>query len=88
MSRHATQLTIELKPGSYVPRYTPKTKELRADKAVITENGMESKLPLVDFQLTDEQGNTYFFALTGRILINLAAAIRGVNLRNHGAEEL
>ena len=83
----SNNLSIEIKEGNLAPRYTEKTKQLTATKAVITEKGMESGLPLVDIQLTDADGNEYFFMLTGRLFNGLSAAIKGVNLRNHGVEE-
>ena len=54
---------------------------------IITEKGMESGLPLVDLQLIDKDGKKHFVAVSGRILLTIAAAIRGSNLRNHGTEE-
>ena len=80
-------LKLELNPGTLAPRYGTEVKELKCECAVITENGMESGLPLVDFQLSDVDGNKYFFAISGRIVNSVSAAIKGVNLRNHGVEE-
>ena len=85
--KNATNLVIELKEGNEAPRYPEGTIELRIDKAVITEKGMQSGLPLVDFQITDEKGRVYYTALTGSVLNMLSAAIKGVNMRNHGVEE-
>lgn len=73
----ATSLTIKTKEGSLAPRYTEEVKELITNIAVITKEGMQSNKPLVDLQLTDAEGNQYFTALSGAILINLAAAIKG-----------
>jgi hypothetical protein len=84
-----TQLSIELLQGNFAPRYSKEVSERKLDckKVVITENGMVSGLPLVDFQLVDKDGNEYFFAITGRLVNMISAAIRGVNMRNHGCEE-
>jgi hypothetical protein len=83
-----TSLAIELVDGSLAPRYEPsKVEMLSLDKAVITERGTEGGLPLVDFQMTSIDGKEYFFAVTGRLVLSLAAAIRGVNDRNHGVSE-
>jgi len=82
-----TQLTIEIKDGTIAPRYKEDDVELTIDKAVITEKGMESNLPLIDFQMTDADGKVHFAALSGRLILSLAAAIKGVNMRNHGTEE-
>jgi hypothetical protein len=81
----STSLNIELVKGNTAPRYTTDWKQLNLDKALITEEGMESKLPLVDLQLTDSDGNTHFTMVSGRIILALAEAIQGVNLRNHGS---
>ena len=83
----ATNLNIKLVEGNVAPRYAEGTIELNIETAVITEKGMASDLPLIDFQITDDKGRVYFAALTGRVVLVLAAAIKGVNLRNHGVEE-
>jgi len=81
-------LTIELLPGKIAPRYNPKeVKELAIKKVIVTEKGTEGDLPIVDFQLEDADGNRYFTMITGRLMNQLAAAMRGVNMRNHGVEE-
>lgn len=69
------------------PRYTDATKRLELKEAIITEMGMESDLPLVDLKLTDSDGNEYFAMVSGGLLNGLSASIKGVNLKNHGAEE-
>lgn len=74
----ATSLTIKIKEGSLAPRYADGEKELITNVAIITKEGMQSNKPLVDLQLTDAEGNQYFTALSGAILINLAAVIKGV----------
>jgi hypothetical protein len=81
-------LEIKLNPGDMAPRYDPvTTKQLTAHTAIITEQGMESGLPLVDIQMTDDEGNHYFFMIPGRLINGLSAMIKGVNMRNHGTEE-
>lgn len=82
-----TTLNIQIIKGNVAPRYVNGSTELTINKAVITEKGMQSELPLVDFQMTDEAGNIYFTAISGRLINALSAAIKGVNLRNHGTEE-
>ena len=82
-----TQLAVELLPGNIAPRYTIDDCELSINKAVITEKGMQSGLPLVDLQMKDADGNINYTALSGRIVNAISAAIKGVNLRNHGTEE-
>jgi len=82
------QLDIKLNPGNVAPRYEPdKVKQLQPHTAIITEQGMESGLPLVDIQMKDDQGNDYFFMISGRLINGLSAAIKGCNVRNHGVEE-
>lgn len=81
------QLSIEIIQGSTAPRYTEKVTELSASKAVVTEQAMESGLPLVDIRMTDKDGNEYWVPLTGRIVNMISAAVKGVNLRNHGIQE-
>lgn len=84
----ATDLKVEIVRGGMAPRYDPtKTKELTLTKAIITEQGTASKLPLVDFVFTDSDGQEYFTMVTGRIINTVSAAIRGVNMRIHGIEE-
>ena len=82
------KLDIKLNPGNVAPRYNlEETKELYPMKAIITENGMESGLPLIDIQMQDKEGNQYFFAISGRLINGLSSAIKRVNVRNHGIEE-
>lgn len=83
----ATNLTINLVPGNVAPRYTENDIELTVDNAVITEQGMQSGLPLIDIVLTDANGKKYFTALSGRIVQTLSKAIDGVNIRNHGVAD-
>jgi len=87
-NKDVTTLEIELNDGKVAPRYKPnEVKELIAKKAIITEKGTMSDLPIVDIQLVDHEGKNYFFCLSGRIFQGLAASVSGVNLRNHGSKE-
>jgi len=81
-------LKINLLKGNLAPRYTKDTKNLKVEKAVITEQGMQRGLPLVDVQLVDEDGNKYFFCLSGQLFKLLADTVDGVNLRNHGTDDV
>lgn len=84
MNHPGTNLDIQILEGSLAPRYPVSVKELYCKKSVITEHGMKSGLPLVDFQLVDAQGNSYFFVLTGRLVIALGQAVTGVIAKNEG----
>ena len=85
MPNEGTALKIKLNSGDVAPRYEKNIRQLKIDSAVITEQGMESGLPLIDLQLTDaETGKPYFAVISGRLITSLSAAIQGVNLRNHG----
>lgn len=53
-------------------------------KVVITEQATQAGLPVVDFVMSDPLGKIIKLTLTGRIITTLAAAIQGVNVRNHG----
>lgn len=83
MEHSAQHLAIELKPGKFGPKYQ-ETIELKCEKAIITEMGTEKDLPFVDFVMKDQDGKKYLLVLTGRIVLGLAGAIKGVNLKNHG----
>lgn len=87
MSRKGTYLSVEVIEGGAAPRYPHTTKELIPQKAAITEQGTIDGWPVVDFVLTDKDGNEYFFALTGGIINSVSSIIKGVNLKNHNAEE-
>lgn len=80
-------LEIELVKGDTAPRYPEGTTVLECSKVAITEKGTEANLPIVDFVCTDTDGKKYFLALSGRIVNGIAAAVRGVNERNHGKSE-
>ena len=80
-------LPIELNKGDFAPRYEKSEwGELSIDKAIVTEQGTMGKLPIVDLQLTDEKGKKYFAMITGRLIIGLGDACKGVMLRVHGNE--
>lgn len=76
------QLTINLIPGKLAPKY-PLAQEVRCEHVNITEQGTEGNLPIVDFVLKGPHGEQYILVLTGRIVLTLASALRGVNERNH-----
>lgn len=80
------KLSIEMIPGDVAPRY-PEGTELSCEKVVITEQGTESKLPIVDFVMVAPDGKKYLLVLTGRLINGIAAAVQGSNLRNHGVRE-
>ncbi len=80
------ELSIRLVPGKVAPRYDEGT-ELECQEAVITEQGTEANLPLVDIKMRGPDGKLYLLVLTGRLVNMLSAAVKGVNQRNHGVEE-
>lgn len=77
---------LRIVPGDVAPRY-PDACELMLDHIAITEKGTEKDLPIVDFVMKDADGIKCVLVLTGRTVNAIAAAIKGVNLRNHGTEE-
>jgi hypothetical protein len=79
-------LQIELIPGNIAPRY-PIATEIFCQRVVITEQGTEGGLPIVDFVCQGATDQQFIFTLTGRIVNAIAAAVRGINQRNHGIEE-
>ena len=85
----ANMVKIELVPGSVAPRYGHDTQrvEVELESVVITEQGMQSGLPLLDFKLVGPDGKLYLLVMTGRIANMISAAVKGVNLRNHGQAE-
>jgi hypothetical protein len=86
-NKKGTMATIKLNPGKIAPRYEKSSKELILHEVVITEKGMESGLPLIDFVMKDSEGKEHYFMISGRIVNMISSAIKGVNLRNHGQEE-
>lgn len=46
--------------------------KLTLDEVIVTEQGTESKLPIVDFVLRDGKGNQFVFTTTGRIVTAIA----------------
>lgn len=79
-------LKISLVPGKLAPKYEEVGIELFCQEVVITEQGTEGGLPMVDFKMVGPDG-VYLMVLTGRIVNAISAAVKGVNLRNHGAPE-
>lgn len=80
-------LTINLIPGNKAPRFDAAMHALTPLAATITEQGMASGLPMVDVVFVDNDGERCIWTTSGRMILALAAALRGVNLRNHGTEE-
>jgi len=79
-------LPIEFVQGDQGPHYTD-TIELALERCVVTEKGTQGGLPIVDFVMKGPAGQKYMFCVTGRMMTMLAAAIKGVNVRNHGVAE-
>ena len=77
-------ISVQLLEGNVAPRYGTDVAELRCDNVVITEQGTQAKLPIVDFQLRDKKGALYYLALTGREINAISAAAMGVIARLHG----
>lgn len=77
---------IKFVKGSVAPRY-PNGTELQLDHVSITENGMESGLPMVDIVMRGPGDELFLFVTTGRIINAISAAVKGVNVRCHGKEE-
>lgn len=84
---YQNSLSISMIQGVTAPRYDSETVYVRCQRAVITEKGTQGQMPIVDFQLEDEKGKKYFLVLSGKLVTMLGAAIKGVNVRNHGKEE-
>lgn len=87
MLDNANIMPIEFVSGNIAPRYEESVKRLLVKQVIVTENGMQSGFPLIDFQLIDDEGNEYFYMATGKNCQMLAAAIAGCNMRNHGVRE-
>lgn len=79
-------LAIRFISGHLAPKYDDGV-GLECQEVVITEQGMTSGLPLVDFKMRDANGKLFVLTLTGRHVNALSAAIQGVNLRIHGKAE-
>lgn len=79
-------LSINIVAGDRAPRYDTGI-EAKLSHVTITEQGTEAKLPVVDLVARDPNGNQVLLVLSGRQVCAIAAAVRGVNKRNHGVEE-
>lgn len=78
---------IELVPGKQGPHYLEAdgfVGELKIERVVITEQGTQSNLPIVDFVLVAPDGRRFFATTTGRLVRVIGSALDGVNTRNHG----
>lgn len=82
----ANELQIDIVPGSMAPQHDTGV-EIDLESVIITEQGTAGGLPLVDLILRGPNDEKYLAVVTGRIVIGLAAAIKGVNKRVHGKEE-
>lgn len=77
-------VSINIVAGKTAPRFDAHTTELTPLHVTITENGMTSGLPLVDFVFEGADGRRYAFTTSGRMVRAIGAAIAGINERNHG----
>lgn len=82
----ASELRISVIKGKDAPRYSMSVLELTLNRAVITENGMESNRPLVDLQLTDKDGNNYFAMVSGGLIAMLGDKVKEINHANGGQD--
>jgi len=80
----ATQMKVKMVRGNVAPRYDRTTKQAGIEKVIITEQGVQSGLPLVDLQLIDRNGDKLFVAVSGRLMQSIASVINGTNERIHG----
>lgn len=79
-------LKITLVQGDVAPRYGTGM-EVKCEEIVITEQGTQANLPMVDFKLRGPGGHFFLLVLTGRQVNALAAIIKGINTRIHGDPE-
>ena len=82
-----TAITIHLVEGKTAPRYDGGIVEAKLSHVTITEQATQANLPLVDIIATLPDGTRVLIVATGRIINAISAAVKGVNMRNHGAEE-
>jgi hypothetical protein len=73
--------------GDRAPRYDEAGMELVCEGVVITEQGTQANLPIVDFKMRGPDGKFYLLVMSGRIVNAISAAVRGANKRNHGVDE-
>ena len=79
--------TIEIVKGKDAPKYT-EGQEAKLVKMVVTEKGIKGGKPLVDFIAETPDGEQVVVVLGGQQIFTLAAALHGINMRNHGVPEL
>lgn len=77
---------IEIVQGKLAPKYTVGC-EGTLEKVVITEGGIVGGKPLVDFITKTPEGEQVVVVLGGQQIFAIAAALRGINMRNHGVDE-
>lgn len=82
----SNQAKIDIVSGTVAPKYNYGT-ELKLEGVVVTEQGTEAGLPIVDFKMRAPNGDFFLLVLTGRIVNGISAAIKGVNERIHGVQE-
>lgn len=79
-------MKIDSVSGSVAPTYRD-AQGLICEQVVITEQGTDGGLPIVDFLTGGPDGMLRVLTVTGRLVNSVSAAVRGVNVRNHGVEE-
>lgn len=83
----STSVSIQIVAGSTAPRLEEGTSELELAAVMITEQGTEQGLPIIDLRCVDQDGKQFLITVTGRLLAGIAAAVRGINTRIHGRPE-
>jgi hypothetical protein len=86
-AHRGTTASISIVPGHRCPRHDDAA-TIHLERVVITEQGTEGGLPVVDFLGRNGlTGEPTVLALTGRIVNGISAAVKGVNTRIHGIAE-
>jgi hypothetical protein len=80
-----SELDIQIVPGAIAPQL--EGIELDVVGVTITEQAAGDGLPLIDVKMRGPNDESYQASLSGRILIGIAAATKGINKRIHGREE-
>ena len=82
-------LKIDIIAGYDCPVYVEEVdpQNLTLLSVVIIEQGTTLLLPVVQFKTRDASGNFRLLTLTGREVIAMGKAVKGINQRIHGTPE-
>lgn len=78
------EVSIQIFNGNVSPSHGADVDEVTLRSVMITEQGTDGGLPIVDLRCTNSDGEAVDLTLTGRQILAIGDVIREINTRIHG----